>query len=291
MHYIMKRLFFCLAATALLVSCSFFTESDRLRLQNDSLMVVKSQIENEMNGYFATMNEIESNLKRITEIEGFLSQQNSTEGVPTDQRDRINQNIVQVAKILENNKNEIEKLKKQLKNSNFNLKELEKKIAQLNDDLVQKSLKIQQLETELAQKDELIVQQQVAIRGLQSDLSDLESDLETKNQIIQNQEETIHTAWYVFGTRKELKEQKILPSSGLFGSKKVLRGDFNKDYFVKVDAREMDSIPLYSHRAKILTTHPETSYKLEKEGQNFVLIITDKSAFWSISRYLVVEVD
>ncbi|HQO48441.1 MAG TPA: hypothetical protein PK310_04895 [Paludibacteraceae bacterium] len=90
----MKRLFYCVSVLFLMTSCSFFSsEADDLRRQNDSLLMMKSQIEKEINGYFATMNEIEDNLDKIKEIEGYLSMQNTTEGIEVNQRDRINRNI------------------------------------------------------------------------------------------------------------------------------------------------------------------------------------------------------
>ena len=94
-----------------------------------------------------------------------------------------------------------------------------------------------------------------------------------------------------FGSRSELKEQHIITSDGLFSSQKVLQRDFNKNYFVKIDARNTKSIPLYSTHAKILTNHPKSSYTLEKENGNFVLHIIDPNEFWSVSKYLVIEVD
>ena len=129
------------------------------------------------------------------------------------------------------------------------------------------------------------------VETLGKNIESLSSDLNQKEAKISEQDETIHTAWYVFGTRKELKEQNIITSDGLFSSKRVLQSDFNKNYFVRIDARKTKSIPLYSTRAKILTSHPKSSYTLEKENDNFVLLITDTKEFWSISKYLVIEVD
>jgi len=60
---------------------------------------------------------------------------------------------------------------------------------------------------------------------------------------------------------------------------------------VKIDARNTKSIPLYSSHAKILTNHPKSSYTLEKQNGNFVLLIVNPNEFWSVSKYLVIEVD
>lgn len=53
------------------------------------------------------------------------------------------------------------------------------------------------------------------------------------------QDKALHTAYYCFGTSKELKEQKILSGGGLFSKSKVLQSGFNKDYFISIDIREV----------------------------------------------------
>ena len=87
-------------------------------------------------------------------------------------------------------------------------------------------------------------------------------------------------------TKKELKEQSILNDG------EVLRqGNFNKDYFTKIDTRVDKVIKLYSKSATLKTNHPAGSYSLEKnpKGQ-YVLRINDPDKFWSISKYLVIIV-
>ena len=84
----------------------------------------------------------------------------------------------------------------------------------------------------------------------------------------------------------ELKEQKIISDGDVLKS-----SDFNKDYFIKIDIRYDKKIKLYSKNAKLLTTHPSGTYVLEKDklGQ-YELQITDPNKFWSVSRYLVIQV-
>ena len=96
----------------------------------------------------------------------------------------------------------------------------------------------------------------------------------------------MHTAYFVFGTKKELREQRILQQGD------VLRNnDFNHDYFTKIDYRVTKVIKLYSKKAELLTSHPAGTYALDKDAQGqFTLRITDPDRFWSVSKYLVVEV-
>ena len=146
--------------------------------------------------------------------------------------------------------------------------------------------RVQELEAQLAEKDIVIAQQGEAITSLNENVNTLAEENKTKTQTVTEQDKQLHTAWYVFGTKSELKEQKILKDGDVLKS-----NDFNKDYFTKVDIRYDKEIKLYSKSAKLLTNHPAGSYKLEKDNKGqYVLHITAPETFWSVSKYLVIQV-
>ena len=90
----------------------------------------------------------------------------------------------------------------------------------------------------------------------------------------------------MFGTKKELSEQRILEKGEVLKT-----NDFNKDYFTRIDLRVTKTIKLYSKSAKLMTNHPAGSYTLEKDAQGqYVLRITNPTSFWSVSKYLVITV-
>jgi len=273
-------------------SCNFQSaENKALKAQNDSLLRVKHEMQEEVDGYFSAMNQIEQNIEKIKESQGILSTQEVGTEMAAEDRDKINQDLVYLNEMLQTNKDELASLKTKIKHSAFKSAELERTLNRLTKSLEEQSSKVAILQTELAAKDSLINVLGSTVEIMGKDIEALKTDVETKESKIIEQDETIHTAWYVFGTRKELKEQNIITSDGFFSDKKVLQSDFNKSYFVRIDARKTKSIPLYSTRAKILTSHPKSSYTLDKENGNFVLIIVDTKDFWSISKYLVIEVD
>ena len=106
---------------------------------------------------------------------------------------------------------------------------------------------------------------------------DLRKDIQAKSQFI---------AFFVFGTRDELMKQGILKDG------QVLRGDFNKDYFTKIDIRVDKEIKLYGKSAELLTSHPANAYELMPDGnKKYVLKITDPLLFWAKSNYLVILLD
>lgn len=283
---------FLILSFVLFSSCNFKSKDyDALKEQNDSLLRAKQQMQDEIDEYFSAMNQIEQNIEKIKETQGVLQVSPQSSELDADQRAKINDDLSYMNEMLQTNKDELAKLKAKLKRSSLHSDELERSIERLTKSLEEESAKVALLQTELAAKDSLINELGTTVDNMGKDIENLKSDNETKQTRITEQEETINTAWYVFGTRKELKEQKIVTSDGLFSPKRVLQSDFNKSYFVRIDARKTKSIPLYSSRAKILTTHPKSSYTLEKENDNFVLHITDTKDFWSISKYLVIEVD
>ncbi|MBN2766250.1 MAG: hypothetical protein JXR27_07745 [Paludibacteraceae bacterium] len=288
----MKPVYIILALTLFVSSCGYQSaEYKALKAQNDSLLRAKQAMQDELDKYFSTMNQIEQNIEKIKQTEGVISTASGDTELDVDSRTKINEDLTYLNDLLKANKDELAKLKTRIKNSAIKSIELERTLARLTKALEEESAKVALLQTELNKKDSLIAELGSTVVELNKDVEDLKTDIDTKETVIKEQEETMYSAWYVFGTRKELKEQNIVTSDGLFRPKRVLESDFNKNYFVRIDARKTKSIPLYSSRAKILTSHPKSSYTLEKEDNNFVLLIVDTDNFWSISRYLVIEVD
>jgi len=277
---------------ALLTSCGKQSSDYKaLQAQNDSLLNAKSKLQEEVDGYFSAMNQIEQNIEKIKSTENTISIQPVGQELDDDTRTKINEDLTYLNDMLQTNKEELARLKSKLKKSAFKSTELEQTITRLTKALEEETTNVALLRTELAKKDSLIVELSNTVTEKTRNIDELSTENTSKETKIKEQDETIHTAWYVFGSKSELKDQKIITSDGLFSQQRVLQSDFNKNYFVKIDARNTKSIPLYSSHAKILTNHPKSSYTLEKQNGNFVLLIVNPNEFWSVSKYLVIEVD
>jgi chromosome segregation ATPase len=289
----MKSIFFSLVILLTLLTSCGKQSSDykKLEAQNDSLINAKLKLQEEVDGYFSAMNQIEQNIEKIKNTENTISIQPVGKELDDDMRTKINEDMTYLNDMLQANKDELARLKAKIKKSAFRSSELERTIVRLTKSLEEETTKVALLQSELAAKDSLIVKLDTKVNEMGKNIEDLSTENKTKETKIKEQDETIHTAWYVFGTRNELKQQKIITSDGLFSQQRVLQRDFNKNYFVRIDARNTKSIPLYSSHAKILTNHPKSSYTLEKENGNFILLIVDANEFWSISKYLVIEVE
>ncbi len=105
--------------------------------------------------------------------------------------------------------------------------------------------------------------------------------------------EILNTAYLVVGTKKELKEYGIIEKEGGFiGMARVkgLAADADDGLFVPIPIHETDDIELACKRAKLLTSHPESSYDLTGDKTMESLVILDPVAFWDKSDFLVIEI-
>lgn len=290
-----KAVYMLIVLLPLLVACggaSQKSEIERLKAENNQLQNAKATLEQEVNDYFSTMNEIQTNIEKIKNARRVITVDPLSENTPQSVRDKVTQDMVYLNELIQTNQNELDNLRARLKRSAFKLDDLEKNLTQLTLQLNEESAKVLQLQKQLHLKDSLIAQLGTKVDSLGKNVEELALQNEEKQNLIQQQISTIHAAWYAIGSRKELKDNKILTSDGIFSTQKVLQSDFNKNYFVKIDAREIRTIPLYtSAKARVLTTHPKESYTIAKEKANYVLTITNPSEFWSISKYLVIEID
>lgn len=280
-----KFLFFALALLAL-ASCKDKTntrETADLNQRIDSLNRVNVQKDNEINDMLETLNTIEDGFRAINEAQGRVTVERRGEGA--DAAQRIRENMQFINETMTQNKDLINKLRLRLRDSNTASEQLRKTLENLTAQLEAKESELAVLRQELEAKDIHIAELDEQVSQLNEDVTTLKDDKARKEETISQQDKELNTAWYVFGTKRELKEQNILKSG------EVLQGNFNKNYFTKIDIRVDKEIRLMSRDAKLLTNHPAGSYTLERDAnKQYVLRITNPQQFWSTSKYLVVQV-
>ena len=282
----MKKLFLASLCLAALVGCQDNKSKvdGAVTAERDSLNKVIAQKDNEINDIMSTFNQIEEGLREIGQAEGRISVARDGEGASRTQR--IAENMQFIQQTMQQNRELIDKLRMQLRESSINGEQLKKTIESLALQLEEKDKELQQLRAELDAKDIHIMDLDEKIANLNTNVSNLSSESAKKTETINAQDKQLHSAWFVFGTKKELKQQQILKDG------KVLQGNFNKEYFTKVDIRVDKEIKHYSRSAKMLTSHPSSSYTLQRDAnKQYVLRITDPQLFWSTSKYLVILVD
>ena len=279
----MKKLLLACTCATLLVSCGQNSaEYKKLKAENDSLKIENTKSSSEMNEILSILNDVEADIQSIRDAENYLNIQQQTGGeFSKSNREQIKQNMQLISETLKKNKETINQLEDKLK----------KTINRLSSELDQKATMIVALQEDLAKKNVRIQELDEMVSSLNEDVESLATTAAAQSEKLNEQDKALNTAYYCFGTSKELKDQKILSGGGLFSKSKVLQSGFNKDYFISVDIREVKEIPLFAAKAKLKSNHPEGSYEFVKdEDGNLTLNITDPRAFWSLGKYLVIEV-
>ena len=291
----MKKFAVLVACTAALVSCNNFSggNNDRLQAENDSLLQVNAQTTADFNEMIQLMNDVEEGFRQIKEAENYLVTQKDANGeVSLTTREQIKNDMTLVAETLQKNKERLDKLQKQLNQSKNQSAALQKTITRLQGEIAEKTEMITSLQESLAKRDVRIAELDEAVNNLTGQVENLTTENQQQKEVLMTQDEALNTVYYALGTNKELKEQKIVEGGGLFSSKKVMEGEYNKDYFTTADMRKLRDIPFDSKKAKLLTKHPEGTYEMQKDNEGYItLVITNPESFWSLSRYLVVELN
>jgi chromosome segregation ATPase len=287
----MKNIILIFAAALILTSCGLGSASKEVKMQNDSLRMVNSLKDSHMNSLITSLIDIQDNLQSIKEKENLISVNvSSGDKVNTSMKEQINRDIQLIYDLMVQNKEKITQLEAQLKSSGAKNNNLTKLIAGLNKQIETQEIEIQRLNDLLASKDIQIGNLNRSVAGLRTSVDSLSTEHNATKSKLQTTTENLERGFYVIGSKKELKDKKIITSEGLFAAKKIMTSQYDGDLFTQVNVTQIEEIPLLTKKAKILTNHPKNSYSLvEGEKGNLTLVIKDKADFWSVSRYLVVQ--
>ena len=283
----MKKLLFVTAGVVLLALTSCNQDKAKNHLasveQSDSLKQILAQKDTEINDMVGLMNEVQEGFRQINEAENRVTIAKDGEG--NNSKQVLRENIKFITERMKKNRELITKLRQQLSTSSLKGTQLKSTIDNLVKQLDEKDQQMQQLRAELDAKDIHIGELDETINNLNSNVSHLTTESAQKTATINAQDKQLNTAWYVFGTKAELKEQRIIADG------KVLQGNFNKNYFTKIDIRVDKTVKLYSKSVKILTLHPSSSYTLTRDvNKQYTLNIINPQLFWSTSKFLVIQV-
>jgi len=111
---------------------------------------------------------------------------------------------------------------------------------------------------------------------------------------VKEQIERINRVYVLSGSKEELMEAGLLtkPSglTGWLGQLEVGQSWDEKDFSPR-DRRFFHAVQWKAKKAKLMTQHPEASYRWKRQRGEWKLEILDYEAFWQRSRFLLVLVD
>lgn len=265
---------------------------DKLKTSYDSLLMQSDKNQADLNEAIGIINEVESNLSQIADAEHRVQADALKGELNQSQKQQIMDEISLLRQTLQENKQNLAQQQEKLKRSGINIAALNKKIDLLSSQIAEKDQMIQSLQADLESARGMIARQDSLITEQTEKGAVNEATIAIQNKKLQAQDAALHQAYYCFGTLSELKEENIIKGGGLFSKAKVLPEGFNQDYFKQVDTRDLTTIALFAAKAHLRTQHPASSCHFEKDADgNQTLVIDNQQEFWSLSKYLVVEVE
>lgn len=292
----MKKLIFStlaalsLTCTGVLLSCNNKSNEEAQNAQaiQDATREQLAGALADRDSLLSLVNEISAGMDQIKRLENILTIPGNE--LSTDQRADIRTDIILIQTALEKRRAQLEELESKLKNSDLSNSKLRKTIETLRMQIDSQAAEIETLRINLEDANQHIGRLTQSVDSLSATVDTVTEERDAARLESVELTNELNQCYYVVASSKELKAHGIL-QSGFLRKTKIMKGDFDQDYFTTADKRDLNSIPLHSNKAKVLTNQPETSYTIVQANGQKVLRITNKDAFWSLSNYLVVQID
>ena len=292
-----ERIIIAVILLAIVISGGIILNNKAQTIQNlssqkatlDSSLASRDSVVNDL---ITTFNEIEDSLTFINEKRGQLKLE-AREG-NRDKKEAILADISLMNKMLEASSKKIDELNKKLNQSGVNIRSFRNRIAQLSKTVDEQNNNILALKTELEKRDTKIAEMNDQMTQLETNIALKSDSLMQKSQVIAQQDSQLNKAYFASGTVKELEDNGVLTREGGFlgiGKHVALKDNLNSSYFTELDKRNTLSFPIFSKKAKVITEHPDSSYRFVYQDDLIAYLeIENPSEFWKVSKYAVVEV-
>jgi len=283
-------------ALALMPACQRTNQLEREAMRQDSINAALQDSINtanaERDSLMELMGDIAAGMDQIKELQDIVSVNNLNSETP-DRKQQLRDDMILIQQSINKHKQRLEELERRLKQSTNYSSKMEKTIAGLKLQLDEQQKTINGLQSQLAAAHIQIKNLNQSVDSLNTVNKTVTKEKEAaqeETKQLTNEVNNLNTCYYVIGSKKELKANKII-ESGFLSKTKILEGDFEMSYFTKADRRVLSEIPLHSHKAQLLTNHPKDSYEIVDQGGSKVLHILNAHHFWEKSNFLVIKVD
>ncbi|MBD5313630.1 MAG: hypothetical protein K2G41_00730 [Duncaniella sp.] len=290
-----KNAIFAVIAAAILTACNGGKLRDA-EAQNEQLKGDLRETLATQDSLLVLVNDISDGMAQIKDLEKIISLPGNL-GESTSRKEQIKNDMIAIQQALQERRQRLEELEKKLAQTGGESTTLKRTIANLKGQIAEQQTEIATLTNQLASANIRIEELTSEVSSLNTAKDSLATDLNEERAQKEAAElaateatNELNTVYFAIGTGKELKSKKIL-ESGFLRKTKVMKGDFDMNYFTAADRRTLTQIPTHSKKANIKTSQPKDSYEIvEQDGQK-VIRITNPEKFWQLSNFLVIEVD
>ena len=238
---------------------------------------------------FILLNDITDGMTQIKAMEKILNSGNLSSETAS-RKDQIKSDMAAIQQALQQRRQRLAELEKKLSTSQQYSTTLKRTIDNLKAEIAQQEASISTLRNDLQAAKIQVADLSRSIDSLSITVIEERQATELAQQEAQSVTNELNTCFYAIGSKKELKEANII-ETGFLRKTKLMQADFQQSYFTRADKRTLNSIPTHSKKAKILTNMPSDSYNIEDADGYKIIQITDPARFWSLSNYLVIQVD
>ncbi len=234
--------------------------------------------------------EISVSMDQIGHLENIMTVSGTHAKENPSQRTRILSDISSLKRTLKQRREQLAQLETRLEESSLYTDELKSTVKVLYNQIDTQTREIENLRGQLTMANARIDSLNNAVDSLNTTVATINDNLDMANAASIRLEDELNTCYYIVTSKSELKKHQIL-ETGFLRKSKLLKGDFDKGFFVIGDKRNMHTIELNSDKARVHTNHPEDSYAIRKENNKKILVILDPEKFWSLTNYLVIQTD
>ncbi|MCE5249662.1 hypothetical protein LLG96_05520 [bacterium] len=244
-----------------------------------------------------TINEVANKLQDVRKKQVAISDIVTRSEVNNTQKAQIINDITAIEGQLQQDKKDVEGLLAKMKKTDIRIKSLEKMVTSLKKEIEKNEKSIAELRSTIEEKDVIIKNTQYSLKTTEDNLKVAQGDLDQTRADLQDTrnvlEETRNTAYYVIGSKDELKAENILSESGRFYQKKSvdLAGEFDTAAFTKIDItkQKVFAVNCSAKDVKLFPLRSDSSYKLEEtEKGKSVLTVVNPEKFWKIPYVAIV---
>ena len=264
---------------------------EKLQQQMDSLQAVIDYNHAQMDEMDEVMNLISNSLDSISMQEGLLYVVQNEESGQPGYKKKMLQQLDMFSSLVERQRIQLESLQDSLRNKETKRsKELNNVISYLSAELAKKDQTIKQLQNDLTKNKIKITELSGKVSRLTKDNLQKEELISAQETALTEQDNIINEGYVIIGTKKELIELGILSDVGILRKAKLNLDNVSMDNYKKIDIRNYKNDTIVGRKATLLTRMPTESYSLIKSDDEYVLEVIDSGLFWSLSKFLVIQV-
>lgn len=279
-----------IAALALLTACGNKEKLNKAQEQNDALNSELQATLATQDSLFALINDITAGMNQLKDIEHIISTPGNLADGNVSRKNQLRNDMTAIREALKQRRERLEELESKLKKADSSNSNLLKTIENLKGQISEQETEIATLTNQLSAAHIELSHLGARVDSLKTTVAEVQTEREQARQQATELNDELNTCYYAIGSKSELQKHQII-KTGFLRKTKIMPDDFEKTYFTKADKRKLSSLQLHSKKAKVLTNQPGDSYEITDEGGQKVLVIKDSAKFWSVSNFLVIQVD